>query len=127
MGGLARIARASVLAIGFASPSWAVEPPSLGILICTPKVKAVCGEAECRAVNPVTFARIDLQRSTYARCDGSGCDTYDARMTRSGVFTNIEVPERGLLAKVGDDGGFLEVASLGLDAYVSRGRCQIER
>ena len=68
---------------------------------------------------------LDLSRQTYARCDAKGCDTYDAQYSRSGAYFVVDVPGRGLIAKIATDmSAFLEVATAGTTALVSFGSCQ---
>jgi hypothetical protein len=96
-------------------------------LKCTISAKYVCTVAEgCRSVPGSVWNVIDLSRKTYARCDRAGCDTYDARMSQSGAFTNIEVPGRGMLAKLGgaEPSDFVEVATLTGTIYNSFGSCR---
>lgn len=61
----------------------------------------------------------------YSRCDSVGCDTYDARISKSGQFLEIEVPGHGVLAKLDlDTLKFLEVVTLTTDVvYLSWGYC----
>jgi hypothetical protein len=67
-----------------------------------------------------------MSGQTYSRCDIRGCDKYDAIFSRSGIYTVIDVPGRGLTAKlVTDLSAFLELATIGMQALVSFGACQI--
>ena len=94
---------------------------------CDVKQKFLCNQTGCQSTAPTIFSRIDTDQRTYSRCDQKGCDDYQAAISRSGDFMLIALPERGLLAKVSlSNGGFLEVATLGLDAYVSYGQCRAD-
>ena len=93
-------------------------------LICQPTAKNVCSGGRCVAVQVTTWAQVDPARQTYSRCDPRGCDTYDATLSQSGVFETVEVPTRALIARIGPNGEFLEVATLGTDAYISHGSCR---
>jgi len=72
----------------------------------------------------MSYVLIDTDRKTYSRCDGRGCESYQASFTTSGAFTNIDVPGRGMMAKLGADLAFAEVVSIGLVLIVSHGKCQ---
>ena len=61
----------------------------------------------------------------YERCDPKGCDRYEAAVSQSGVFTNVEIPGKAAFIKIGPDGVFNEVATSGLTDYISFGRCAI--
>src|SRR4029078_5583084 len=68
---------------------------------CKIAEKQTCGPQEGCRPSPITITHyIDLDRKTYSRCDTKGCDTYDAQISQSGMFSNIAVPERGLMARV---------------------------
>ena len=96
-----------------------------GTLECRVTQKLSCAAGEgCTPVAATTWNVVDLARQTYARCDQKGCDSYPASFNRSGVFTVIDVPRRGMVAKIADTGGFLEVATIGMIALVSHGTCR---
>jgi hypothetical protein len=73
---------------------------SAQVLRCEVRQKFVCEEAGCRIISANTWAFVDPQKKTYARCDVRGCDTYEARIYQSGAFLNIEVPGRSSMAKI---------------------------
>jgi hypothetical protein len=55
----------------------------------------------------------------------AGGDSYDASFCPSGAFIVIDVPSRGMVAKVAaDKSSFLEVATLGMTALNSFGSCE---
>ena len=92
---------------------------------CTIRQKYSCEAAGCKTVSPAVWNVIDQAKKTYARCDPRGCDTYDAQFKVSGDFTNIEVPGRGMLAKIGANGGaFVEVVTIGSSVLTSFGTCR---
>ena len=97
--------------------------PTAPSIRCDPQTKFYCSGGKCTSVPAATWGVLDNLAKTYSRCDKNGCDAYPAQIERSGVFTNIN-PGRGLIAKIGDDGSFVEVATLGTDVYVSQGRCR---
>jgi hypothetical protein len=88
------------------------------------KVQCEPGGAACRRIDAKVWNVVDLGRRTLARCDQRGCDAYPANFVRSGAYTNILVPERSLLAKLSENGSFLEVATLTETVLVSFGTCR---
>ena len=76
--------------------------------------------------SPVSvLVRLDVKNQLYSRCDLKGCDDYPARFTPSGIFIVIDVPKRGLVAKMAMDGSqFVEVVTTGINAIVSFGSCK---
>lgn len=110
----------AALALLAASPSLAA-----GALKCEITKKFQCGfDGGCLPLSPKVWNIVDKDRGTFARCDSSGCDTYQARFFQSGNFLLIEVTGRGLFAKISESMGFLESASLGLGVLVSHGQCR---
>lgn len=66
-------------------------------------------------------------KARYSRCDRHGCDAYEADTYNSGDFLLIELPGRTTFAKVGPDGSWTEVVSLGHEVILARGQCMIEQ
>lgn len=92
---------------------------------CRITVKFSCAAESCDLISTTVFNRIDMARGAYARCDPSGCEWYQASVTASGQFIGIEVPGRGVAAKIGvGTNSFHEVVSLGHQVYVSFGICR---
>lgn len=95
-------------------------------MTCTISEKHYCTLGTgCSPAVTAVWNTFDVAEATYSRCDRLGCDTYEATFSLSGVFTIIEVPGRGLLAKVSASGDFTEIATLGNDVYVSFGTCEL--
>jgi hypothetical protein len=110
----------SLFAVSFATiPSFAQQ------LRCEWSQKQQCDAGKaCVASAPSVWATIDLGARRYQRCDRNGCDTYDVVVTKgAGVYTVIDLPGRGMLAKMHDDGTAIEVVTLGTSVLVSHGRC----
>ncbi len=100
---------------------------NVGALLCAPKSKVVCGPSDCdRDTGPSkTWMRVDLNAGTYSRCDSKGCDTYDATITESGLFTIIELSGRGASMKLQSaTGDFVDLATAGTSAFISHGKCR---
>jgi hypothetical protein len=86
--------------------------------------KFLCEQSGCKTAPAKVWNLIDTAGRTYSRCDPIGCDKYPAQFAVSGAFINIDVPGRGLTAKVSaDDSTFHEIATLVHSIYVSFGSC----
>jgi len=107
----------------------AASPALAEMFRCDIKEKHYCAAREgCKPINPTTYSRIDFSQETYSRCDKAGCDTYKASFSRSGIMIIIDVPGRGLFAKLTVDGSnFLEVVTILTNTYIGFGSCQGEK
>jgi hypothetical protein len=94
-------------------------------ITCTIDQKYSCAPSGCEAAGISVHNVLDLDRRTIARCDQKGCDEYPMNASRSGIFIVIDVPGRGMLAKLSADGNSsVEVVTLGTSAVVSFGTCR---
>ena len=93
-------------------------------LLCKPSVLDICGPKECKPSEPKAFVVWKPSVNEYQRCDDSGCDTYAPRVAYSGSFTNIALPENGVLFKVSTDRNFVEIATMMDATFVYRGKCE---
>ena len=95
--------------------------------ICVIADKNVCAEGKCRPIENNITVEIDWDKNTYSRCDSKGCSEYPASVTRSGEFLNVSLPQGGTMAKISiSNSAFLEVATLGMIAFISNGICQVK-
>ena len=111
----------SLLAIG--TPAVASAEP----LRCDIFKKFRCDATDgCKRGANTRWNLVDTERQKFSRCENNfGCDDHDAHITRSGVFLKIEVPGKGLIAKLSDDGSqFVEIITLGTAVHVSFGTCK---
>jgi hypothetical protein len=94
-------------------------------LRCDITVKNQCDPSgSCQQIAANIWNEIDLSSQVVKRCDAKGCDSYQALLSPSGAYTNIIVPGRSILAKLGENGAFLEVVTLAESVLVSFGKCQ---
>lgn len=94
-------------------------------LRCGIATKSVCEPTGCKSIQPSISNKIDTEKRTFSRCEGTKCDDYEAVMTRSGQFLLVEVPGRSVNAKVEMTTlSFHEVASLGHQVFISFGVCR---
>jgi hypothetical protein len=92
---------------------------------CSFTTKVQCDPiGPCKVLKPGVKLTIDLTAKRYSRCDKAGCDTYDAVVTSSGLYTLIEVPGHAMFAKIGPKGQSTEVVSLMNSVLVSQGICR---
>jgi hypothetical protein len=95
-------------------------------LKCSWSQKQQCAPGQpCRPAPLDMWAKVDLQKKKYRRCDRRGCDTYDAlvQIDRA-AFTNIDLPGLGLFVKIGPDQRATEVVSFGNVIMISQGWCK---
>jgi hypothetical protein len=93
-------------------------------LKCDIRQKFLCEESGCSTTPAKVWNLVDTSNKTYSRCDSMGCDKYPAQFSVSGVFINIDVPGRGLTAKMSTDAlSFHEIAAQVHSIYVSFGSC----
>ena len=93
---------------------------------CTITEKFQCAQGQgCRPIENKIVIRINVEEQVYSRCDAMGCDDHQAQFSNSGIFTNIALPAKGLLAKMTVDGSsFTEVATIMNEVLVSFGSCR---
>lgn len=103
----------------------ALPSVALAETTCTVTEKMQCSAGSgCAKIEPKIVIRLDRAAGTYSRCDAKGCDDYRAQFFDSGVFVNIALPERGVLAKMSVDGSiFTEVVTLTGVVLLSFGSC----
>lgn len=100
---------------------------------CFPTSRFDCGGGSCTPSAPATYFFVDYgtESGTYFRCDAKGCDPYPVEVNQSGEFTQF-IPSQGqaMLFKVatgdisGNKGEFVDIATLGMGAIVSTGKCE---
>src|SRR5262245_9478503 len=102
-------------------PSVAVAAP----LSCVITAKFACMPAGCGPVETGMFSVIDMQTGSFSICDRRGCDEYQATFSSSGQYIVIDLPGRGMVAKMSANGSeYLEVATLGTNTVISFGSCK---
>ena len=102
---------------------WAASA-NASTLRCTHVTKQFCDADGCNRIEPKTYNTISTDPALFSRCDSIGCDGYEYVVTRSGVYLTFEVPGRGLMAKMSEDGSeYVEIATLTTGVYISHGYC----
>lgn len=97
--------------------------------LCVPSKKYLCNGADCKDAPAKVFDLIGGTREnpTISRCDSMGCDTYEAKLDDAGEYKNIQpVDPKGFMLKMSYnsvDKKYVEMATLGLDLYLTYGYC----
>jgi hypothetical protein len=96
-------------------------------LKCIPKTNFICTKRECLKKNIFVWLILDKNKGTVSRCEGQDrCYTYEANFSQSGVNINIQGKDPiGSMVKVLGDNRYKEIATIGLDAYISNGECEV--
>lgn len=104
-----------------------MTPTGAPVFICEGDQRYGCDDTNGCAGSPLaitTWAEFNFDDNSYRRCDRAGCDDYAPVVTRSGEFLNIELPGRASFAKIGPDGSFSEVVTLGTQVMITYGQCR---
>ncbi len=121
------MSRASLIAVFLMGVVSAASNVAASEFTCHPAEKYLCSPGKgCQKSVVTVFAKFSATgagRASYSRCDQRGCDQHDANTYSSGSFLNIELPGKAVFAKVGPDGAWTEVVSLGNDVIIAQGRC----
>ncbi len=95
-------------------------------LKCEPKNGFICTKHECNKRNTKTFVILDKRAKTITRCEGKNCETFSAKFNQTGVFFNISTEGPiGTLIRILGDSRYKEISTVGLDAYIANGNCEV--
>ena len=95
-------------------------------LKCVPKSGFICTKRECIKSPNSTYLILDKDKEMISRCRGTACDRFKAEFNQTGVFFNIQtVGPVGTLIRILGDSRYKEITTLGLDAYITNGECEI--
>ncbi len=93
---------------------------------CEPKSGFICTKHECAKRDVKTFVILDKKDKTITRCEGKTCETFPAKFNQTGVFFNVQTEGPiGTLVRVLGDNRYKEITTIGLDAYIANGECEI--
>jgi len=107
---------AAMILFFFSQAVWAIS--------CETQISNICSEGTCKQLPNAGRSWIELEGSSLKRCDTRGCDEYEAFATRSGIFHNISIGNRGYILKIDEHSNFIEVATAGLSAIIKSGSCR---
>lgn len=95
-------------------------------LKCEPKSGFICTKRECPKREVFTHLILDKKAKTITRCEKKVCESYPAQIRQTGVFTNVQTEGPvGTLIRVLGDNRYKEITTVGLDAYIANGNCEV--
>ncbi len=95
-------------------------------LKCTPNNGFICSKHECKKRSTKTFLILDKKKELITRCEGKTCESFPAEFKQTGVFYNIQTEGPvGTLIRVLGDSRYKEITTVGLDAYIANGNCEV--
>ncbi len=95
-------------------------------LRCNPKSGFVCSKRECPKRQVFTYLLLDKKAKTITRCEKDICESFAAEFRQTGVFTNVQTEGPvGTLIRILGDSRYKEITTVGLDAYIANGNCEV--
>ncbi len=95
-------------------------------LRCEPKSGFLCTKRECPKREVFTYLILDKEAQSIMRCEKDICESYPAQFRQTGVFTNVQsVGPVGTLIRILGDSRYKEITTVGLDAYIANGNCEV--
>ncbi|MBU6339530.1 MAG: hypothetical protein KGQ36_06155 [Rickettsiales bacterium] len=95
-------------------------------LKCEPKTGFICTKWECNKRDIKASLVLDKKTNTVTRCEGDICDKFSAEFKQTGVFYNIQSEGPiGTLIRILGDSRYKEISTVGLDAYIVNGNCEV--
>ena len=95
-------------------------------LKCEPKTGFICTKKECVKRSAKITLTLDKKEKTITRCEGKYCETFPGEFKQTGVFFNIQTEGPvGTLIRVLGDSRYKEITTVGLDAYIANGNCEV--
>ena len=93
---------------------------------CEPKTGFICTKRECAKRDTKTYLILDKKNKTISRCEGKMCESFPAAFKQTGVFYNVQSEgPSGTLIRILGDSRYKEITTVGLDAYIANGNCEI--
>jgi hypothetical protein len=95
-------------------------------LKCQPKSGFVCTKRECPKREVKAYLLLDKEAETITRCEDKICETFSAEFKQTGVFYNVQSEGPiGTLIRILGDSRYKEITTVGLDAYIANGNCEV--
>lgn len=93
---------------------------------CEPKSGFICTKRECAKRDAKAFVILDKKKKTISRCEGDKCEEFPAQFKQTGVYFNVQTEGPiGTLIRVLGDNRYKEITTIGLDAYIANGNCEV--
>ena len=95
-------------------------------LKCAPQSGFLCTKRECVKRDIKATLLLDKKKETITRCEKDVCETFKANFNQTGVFFNIQSDGPiGTLIRILGDSRYKEITTVGLDAYIANGNCEV--
>ena len=96
-------------------------------LKCSPKSGFVCTKHECKKREIKSFLVLDKENKIIKRCEKeNNCERFKAQFEQTGVYFNVQTSGPiGTLIRILGDSRFKEISTVGLDAYIANGNCEV--
>ncbi len=95
-------------------------------LKCEPKSGFICTKRECPKRDIKAYLILDKKAQTITRCEKEVCESFPAEFKQTGVFFNIQTEGPvGTLIRILGDSRYKEITTVGLDAYIANGNCEV--
>ena len=96
-------------------------------LKCSPKSGFICTKHECKKREIKSFLILDKENKIIKRCEKeNNCERFKAEFEQTGVYFNVQTSGPvGTLIRVLGDSRFKEISTVGLDAYIANGNCEV--
>jgi len=86
-------------------------------LKCSPKSGFICTKHECKKREIKSFLVLDKENN---------CERFKAEFEQTGVYFNVQTSGPvGTLIRILGDSRFKEISTVGLDAYIANGNCEV--
>lgn len=96
-------------------------------LKCAPKTGFLCAKWTCDKKDTNTYLVLDKEKAEITRCDGEFCETIPSEFEQNGVYVTIQTKgPLAILIKVLGDARYKEITTIGLDAYIGNGNCEVQ-
>ncbi len=95
-------------------------------LKCAPVTGFICTKRECAKRDIQAYLILDKKNKMISRCEGEICDKFPATFRQTGVFFNVQTDGPvGTLIRILGDSRYKEITTVGLDAYIANGNCEV--
>lgn len=96
------------------------------ILKCSPKSGFICSKHECKRRDIFSNIILDKNKKTVSRCEKDICETFEAEFEQTGSFINVQSKGAiGSIIRILGDSRYKEITTVGLDAYIANGNCEL--
>lgn len=89
---------------------------------CTVEKTSVCNDGVCKSMQ-TSNTWTTIKNDHLLRCDNKGCDKHSISITKSGQYTNVQIPNTSYMLKYDQNLNFVEATSLALTVIVNAGKC----